>query len=208
MPDIPDDPFFDTTDDIEMQTGGNLPHWHQNGKIQYVTFRLADSLPQKKSRELKELSENFERHNPKPWDEATKLKYSKLISPAKERLLHNGYGRCVLKNADCRRILSESIRNFDGIRYKVIAYVIMPNHVHLLIQPYGDTKIENIMHSIKRYSARRINEMLGVSGTLWLKESHDRLVRSEDHLKHCVIYIRNNPRNFPSEDFELYLGGW
>ncbi|MDE5687827.1 MAG: transposase [Paramuribaculum sp.] len=207
MTDVADNPFLDTTDDIEMRSGGNLPHWHQNGKIQYVTFRLADSLPQTKIRELNELTSNFEHCHPKPWDEATKLEYSKLLGPVEERLLHNGYGRCVLRNECCRKILSEAIKKCDRINYRVIAYVIMPNHVHLLIQLYGDNKLEKIMHSIKRHSARKINELLGFSGTLWLKESFDRLGRSDDHLKHCISYIKSNPRGFPPEEYELYLGG-
>lgn len=61
-------PFLDNYDSIEVSTGGNLPHWHKDGIIQYVTFRRADSLPQEKIKEMKEHIDIFKKNKPEPWN--------------------------------------------------------------------------------------------------------------------------------------------
>lgn len=118
-------------------------------------------------------------------------------------MLDNGYGSCILREAKAREILSNALEFKNDIEYRIIAYVIMPNHVHLLIQPFGENTIERILHSVKSYSSRQINVMLGRTGPLWMKESFDRLVRNEDELKHYISYIRSNPKHLPSTHYTL-----
>lgn len=186
--------FVDFHDDIEMHRGGDLPHWEQDGKIQYVTFRLGDSLPQSRIADLKEAIENFKNRNPEPWDEATKQKYWRIIGPVEERLLDQGYGSCVLKYPHLRQFLIDALAFKNMENYRILSYVIMPNHVHILLQVFPGRKLSNILHSVKRFAAREINKCLNRSGGLWLDESFDRLVRSKDHLEYNLVYIRNNPK--------------
>lgn len=197
--------FFDPNEEVQISTTGNLPHWHQHEKMQYVTFRLADSLPKSVCQELHERISEFKKRHPEPWDEKTKIKYWTEIGPMQHRLLDNGYGSCVLRSYECRKVLIDVIAYNDNVNYKVVSYVIMPNHVHMLILPLSDNKIENIMSSIKRFSARKINGILGKSGTLWMKEYFDRIVRNEDSYKHYYNYIIANPRFLPPSDYTLYL---
>ena len=197
--------YLDPNEDIDIKEGGYLPHWHQNAKIQFVTFRLADSLPSSVVRDLKNTIDTFNKNHPKPWSVEVKQQYWNLVGPLKGRLLDNGYGSCILKHQEAQDILKEIIFNRDGIDYNVIAYVIMPNHVHMLIQPYENITLSKILHSIKGLSALRINSALKRAGKLWMSESFDRIVRSSDSLKHYIHYIQRNPERLAVGQYDLYL---
>ena len=198
-------PFFEMDKDISVKEKGILPHWHQDAKIQYVTFRMADSLPKNKIEELKNTIRVFEEEHPKPWNKNAIIEYNKLIGPLEGRLLDQGYGSCLLKNPNIRKHVADAIMYYDKIKYHVIAYVIMPNHVHMILHLIEDNKLENIVHSIKRFSARQINKSLNTSGIFWMKEYFDRIVRSDSHFKHCLNYIRHNPHFLPSGEYDLYI---
>ncbi len=196
--------FFDRNEEVEFHFKGNLPHMHQDGTMQSVTFRMADSLPQSVCKELQERKDNFTKKYPHPWDSETKLLYWKEIGPMQHRLMDKGYGSCLLKYPEYRQILIDAIAFKDSVNYDVESYVIMPNHVHMLIRPLDKNKIEEILHSIKLFSARRINSLAGRKGEFWMKESFDRLVRNEDDYKRCYHYILSNPRFLPAGTFTIY----
>ena len=197
--------FFDPNEEVQINTSGILPHWHQDGKMQYVTFRLADSLPKSVCQDLHERVSQFKKTHPEPWDEIVKQLYWKEIGPMQHRLLDNGYGSCILRNRECRKVLVDTIAYRDDIDYKVISYVIMPNHVHMLILPLAKCKLNYILNSIKKFSAKKINHIIGKTGPLWMKESFDRIVRNEDSYKHYYNYIIANPRYLSPSDYTLYL---
>ena len=188
-------PFIDFSEAIDKKIGLYLPHWHQQGKTQFVTFRLADSLPQNKLKDLLKIRADFESRYPKPWTDKVKQLYHRFVGPVSERLLDNGYGSCILKYPELRKYLTESFFYADGKRYDLLAYVIMPNHVHVLMSDLIGEDVNDILKSIKQFSANRINKQLHRRGELWMHENFDRLVRSEDHLKYCIDYIISNPRH-------------
>ncbi len=199
------DIFFDPKAPIKTTDGGDLPHWHQDGKLQFVTFRLADSLPSKVIATLRAEIEQFKLRHPQPWSRQTQKEYWNLVGPQEERLLDNGHGSCLLRSEEARLIVADAILYKDGVDYIVLAFVIMPNHVHLLIQPLENKETGKILHSIKRFSAHAINKRLGRTGKLWQSESFDRLVRSPAHLDNCLDYIKANPHGLPPHHFTLYL---
>jgi REP element-mobilizing transposase RayT len=84
---------------------------------------------------------------------------------------------------------------FDRERYELASYVIMPNHVHALVRPLVCNlhPLEKILQSWKQFTAKRINEQAGSSGSVWQEESFDRIVRDEEHLYRCIQYIDTNP---------------
>lgn len=93
-----DSKFLNFDQPIDKHTGGNLPHWHQDGKIQFVTFRLADSLPTAVIEELKYRKATFLRNHPRPWDMTVQKEYWNQIGPMAEQLLDNGHGSCLLRH--------------------------------------------------------------------------------------------------------------
>lgn len=198
-------PFLDYNSEIHVYETGTLPHWHQDGKIQFVTFRLADSLPQEKIKELQNIKDTFYRTHTLPWDDKTKLEYFRLIGPMENKLLDNGYGACVLKNKAVRIIVSDTIAYYENIRYQSLAYVIMPNHVHWLLKLFDSNNLTKIIQSVKRQSAKEINAFYNQSGTVWMKEYFDRIIRSHEHLIHCLNYIKDNPKFLNSDKYSLYI---
>ena len=111
-----------------------------------------------------------------------------------EAWLDQGLGSCVLKHPHASAVLTGTMHRFDGRRYELAAYVVMPNHVHALVRPLaGDADpLERILQTWKRFSARHVNERLGQGGSLWQEETFDRIVRDEEHLYRCIQYIATN----------------
>lgn len=173
--------------------------------MQFVTFRLIDSLPHSKLRDLIELKQNFLSKNPQPWSNEVEIAYWKLITPFESNLLDNGYGDCILKNPSIRKVVADSLRYWDGSKYDLVAYVIMPNHIHVIIQLAQECRIESIMHSIKSYTSKIINKMTSHSGAIWMKEYFDRIIRSERNLNSCIKYIMDNPKYLDNGDYEIYV---
>lgn len=200
-----DSKFLNFDQPIDKHTGGNLPHWHQDGKIQFVTFRLADSLPTAVIEELKYRKETFLRNHPRPWNMTVQKEYWNQIGPMAEQLLDNGHGSCLLRHPAVRSIVASALHHNDGVHYNLIAYVVMPNHVHLLLHLPVNSELPRILQSIKGYTAAQINRLMNRKGKLWMRESFDRIVRSYSHLTQCLNYIKHNPSTLPASDYTLYL---
>jgi REP element-mobilizing transposase RayT len=110
-----------------------------------------------------------------------------------EEYLDSGYGSCALADAAVARIVEQSLLHFDGERYRLLAWVVMPNHVHVVLKTWPHWRHGRVVHSWKSYSAKRINEHLGLKGRLWQPEYHDRLVLSEKQLQRVLDYVEWNP---------------
>ncbi len=198
-------PFINWSAEIIKYMGSHLPHWHQYRAMQFVTFRLCDSLPQTVLQQLEDFKTNFSLSHPKPWDTKTYNEYYDNIGPYQERMLNSGMGSCLLRNPVARKYLSEALFYGDGTRYNLIAFVIMPNHVHLLMEDLMDEDVNDIMKSIQRFTATKINRLFGRKGRLWMDDDFDRIVRSLPHYHHCLSYIVSNPTGLPPTDYSLYV---
>ena len=174
----------------------NLPHWHREGStaIYWITFRLADSLPQAELTQLKLEKSRFMDEHPKPWSDEIRSSYKERFSVKIETWLDAGYGSCVLARLELRQHVVDALLKFDGERHDLISGVIMPNHVHLLLRLRAGTELSQLLKGIKGTSAKWINKATGMTGTpLWMDESYDHLVRSKEELDAFRKYIRDNP---------------
>jgi len=170
----------------------HLPHWRQDGATYFVTFRLFDSLPKEKLQQLSAEIKEWHRLHPEPTDQEWEEYHNELFIKV-DRWLDLGHGCSVLGEERPQTVLSGALTHFDHKRYELYCYVIMPNHVHLVVRPWNDYTLEQILHSWKRYSARQINRHVGRTGTLWQEESFDRIVRDTQHLRRVLRYIEKNP---------------
>lgn len=93
--------------------------------------------------------------------------------------------------------------HFDGTRYHLGHWVIMPNHVHAIITPIGDNSLSEILHSWKSFTSKKINAARGEVGTVWQKESFDHIVRSPETLERIEGYILENPKGLSSSDYSI-----
>ena len=104
-----------------------------------------------------------------------------------------GFGSCFLKNVKIAQIVQDALLFWDNKKYKLLAWVIMPNHVHLLLLPKEGFKVSEILHSIKSFTANQANKILQRKGEFWQHESFDRFIRNYEHFERTVSYIENNP---------------
>ncbi len=166
----------------QRRSRGRMPHWEQAGATYFVTIRLADSIPSEVRNSIREAWRNDRTG-------ISKLKYSKRIS----KLLDAGAGSCCLADPRIAQAVSEALRHFDRARYDLIAWCIMPNHVHIVFRPLGSNTLTEIMHSWKSFTAHAAQRILGASGKFWQREYYDHVVRSEEQLCRIVDYVINNP---------------
>ncbi len=166
---------------------GYLPHLDAANLMHFVTIRLADSLPQSvhatldaEAARLKAASDNMQ--------EFTQARQRKL-----EKLLDAGYGSCALKDARVARAVVGSLEFLAMQGHTIARWVIMPNHLHLLIAVHHGTALSSVIRSFKGFTAKTANEILGRSGTFWFPEFFDRYLRDAEHYSTVVRYIDQNP---------------
>ena len=188
-------PFFNENDFEHLEWGSFLPHWHQDGKYVFVTFRLNDSLPQEKLQWLYKEREGWLKQHPKPWDKETTKEYNNKFGKAIDKWLDSNYGDCLLNKENNRKTVEDSLFFFNGKRYDLIAFVVMPNHVHILFKLYQGHQLTRIMHSIKSFTSKKINALENRTGRLWQSESYDRLIRDQEHFDNVVRYIIANNKD-------------
>jgi valyl-tRNA synthetase len=183
---------FDEFAEVDI-TRRNLPHWQQSGKTYFVTFRLADSIPAAKLSELEQEREAWLKANPEPWTESQRRAYYDNFSAKLDEWLDAGSGSCALKNPGAAKIVADALKHFDGHRYRLGAWVVMPNHVHAIVTPFNGYALSEILHSWKSYTTHEINKLLKRTGRLWQHESYDHIVRNERALFKIEEYIERNP---------------
>ena len=170
-----------------------LPHWRQDGATYFVTFRLADAIPQEQLRALKHWRGIWERSHPQPRSEKDWEELAREITRKTEAWMDKGYGECVFRNRQLATELSQSLLHFQNDRCLTSCFTIMPNHVHAVIKPLDCFDLERILASVKRFVGRKINSLLSRTGVLWAQESYDRMIRDEEHLFRVIQYIGHNP---------------
>jgi REP element-mobilizing transposase RayT len=185
----------------------HLPHWQQDSALVFLTWRLADSVPAGLMGKWRGERDEWLAVHPKPWDEFTESEYHSRFSAQLEQWMDQGTGGCVLRDPENARCLAECLLHFHGERFKIDSFVVMPNHVHVLMSPMAGHSLEKTVQSWKRVSARRINELTGKAGSLWHKRYWDRLVRSESHFWRIRRYIQRNPEKagLKENEYLLYL---
>jgi putative transposase len=189
-----------------MQHRDCLPHLRQQNVLYFITFRLADSLPEARLQPLRAARDLWLAQNPPPHTAAQELEYRKIWSAPVERLLDAGHGACLLRQPECRSTIEATMRHDDGQLYGLGDFVIMPNHVHVLLHVPEARDLSSILQAWKSISARRINRILTHRGSLWQPEPFDHIVRDESHWQRFINYIRTNPSQLPSDAFTLGRG--
>jgi putative transposase len=175
------------------KTGRRLPHWQQDNATYFLTFRLADSLPSKLLHEWQEKRKLWQIAQPQPWSAETDAEYHKLFSTEIDHHLDQGLGSCLLGNPANATVVAHAFHHFDQTRYLLHAWVIMPNHVHLLLSLGEAVDLGEIVASWKRFTATQINRMSLRKGPVWQRDYFDRLIRDWDHFMNVARYLRRNP---------------
>lgn len=165
---------------------GYLPHFDGVNIIQLVTFRLADAVP---SSVLDAWKSELR------WQDslASNDRRRAILRMRISRYEDAGCGACWLRRAEIAELVQRALLHFDGIRYRLLAWCVMPNHVHVLCERWQQWPIGAVIHSWKSYTAKRANERLKLKGRFWAPEYHDRFIRDEEHLYSALNYVEQNP---------------
>lgn len=177
---------------ITLKSGDSLPHWEQTGATYFITFRLGDSIPSDILEEWKMERAAWLLAHPKPWSETVEGEYHRRFSVRVDEWLDLGSGKCLLRHPENREILSSTLLKDHGSNYAMHAFVIMPNHVHLLATIRLGTLADHLQ-SWKGSSSFQINRRLGLGGSFWQRNYFDRMIRDARHYQRCLRYIANNP---------------
>lgn len=181
----------------------NLPHWRQVGATYFVTFHLQDSMPKEAIQRLERRKATWLASHGISMDIAGKdygnrlspsetLEFRAFVNRLREGIADAGYGSCVLKETEIRRVIRMEILREDEGYWYTGDFVIMPNHVHLLLTPIT-MELEECLKRIKARSAQVCNRLLGRTGALWQADSFDHIVRTAEHLQKYRKYISENP---------------
>jgi 1-hydroxy-2-methyl-2-(E)-butenyl 4-diphosphate synthase len=192
-------------DQLKKQSSSYLPHWRIPGATYSVTFRLKDSMPpsaledfrQRKEileKRLKELVSQSGSRNSITALIAVRSEIAALNETALDSALNEGHGECWLKRPDIAEMVQGALKFFDGSRYALIAWSVMPNHVHAILRPMEGHDLEKILQAWKSFTAKKTNELLLRAGTFWQEEYYDHVVRDGEDFRHQVKYVLENPR--------------
>ena len=175
-----------------MMHGTRLSHWQQMGVCYFVTWRLADALPEAVLARIRqewsaEGNEDYGSHN------GQDLRgIGRRMLAAAERYADAGYGSCLLKEVELRLVMEDILKQGHGSNYHLHDYVLMPNHVHVLVS-IPSVSLGSVVRGWKGSSARAIHRLRKQSGKLWQRGYWDRMVRDGEHFTRCQRYIRANP---------------
>jgi REP element-mobilizing transposase RayT len=161
-----------------------------------ITFRLADSLPQPVLVSWKSERDNIRRNainQQRPLSVIEECRLRELYSQKVESYLDAGKGECWLRSKEIAQMVQDSLLHFDGERYTLLAWCVMPNHVHVVLHPLKGFEVSGILHSWKSYSAKMANRMLRREGEFWQAEYYDHLIRDADDFRHTIRYVLENP---------------
>jgi putative DNA methylase len=161
---------------------GYIPHFDEPETTQGVTFRLADSLPAVQLEKWRHELRGLPAH-----------KAESRVRARIEAYLDRGAGACHLRHTRVAATVQDALLYFDGERYQMHAWVVMPNHVHVLFTPIDNWRLDRILHSWKSFTAKQANRILGRKGIFWQREYYDRYIRNAKHYDRVVAYIEHNP---------------
>ena len=181
-----------------------LPHWEAEGAIYFVTFRLADSLPEAilesrrwEREDIPKTAEMLQRDL--TWVEEQRM--DELYGEQAQVYLDHGEGACQLRNPAIAGMVRDALLHFEGQRYHLLAWCIMPNHVHAIVCLLAGNKLSAIMHSWKSYTAKEANRLLRRKQPFWQREYYDRMIRNQAELDHAISYVLDNPVTAGLEDW-------
>ena len=156
---------------------GYLPHRDEPGLIQFVTFHLADSFPAALRSE---------------WEAVLKVEDDHERRLQIENYLDRGRGDCHLRRPDIGTLVENALRFRHSQWYSLLAWVVMPNHLHFLVE-IGQTPLSKVVKELKRYTSREANKLLCRTDAFWCEDYFDTYMRGAQHQLKTQRYIENNP---------------
>ena len=176
---------------VDVHKRKRLPHWDVTHGIYFITFNLFDAIPRHIREQIREEAEaqlkliRAERGAAPETEEWIQAKLGEALD--------NNYGSCFMRDERIASMIADAITHFDGERYGLLAWCVMPNHVHALLTLTSGERIERVIHSWKSYTSKEANKLLRRGGEFWQEDYFDRSVRDSRELQQTIEYVLNNP---------------
>jgi REP element-mobilizing transposase RayT len=197
--------------EVLIRNRGRLPHWEKEAGLYFITFHLADSLPRSV------LAKIVERHhilatakqnnaNLLPEQKALLADYSHTRI---EEYFDRGAGSCPFLDMRIAGAMAAALRFREGTHYRLLAWCVMPNHVHVVARLFPGQELAKNLKAWKNFSAKAANQALGRKGRFWQREYYDRLIRNGDELDRAIRYVVENPAKAGLKDWTwVWSAGW
>ena len=177
-----DDPHQKELREAGWHSRGYLPHFDGRAMPQFITFHLADSVPRVVIQEWRQ--ELGTRNSAQD---------KMLLQRRIEKYADQGYGEALLKDHRLAEMVQDTLLRDDGKKYRLAAWVVMPNHLHFLATRFESHTLSEIMQSFKSLTSHKANKILGRKGQFWMGDYFDRYIRNGEHFTKTVQYIEDNP---------------
>ena len=176
---------------VKVSAGNHMPHWTMNGVIYHICFRLIDSVPRAQQQiwmeARKKLAQKQLAGVELTEEEIKEFKY--LYSDRIESFLDSGYGSCLLRNDGALAVVQQVLRHDDGQAYRLHAYGVMPNHIHVIVEVPRADDMKGILQAWKSVSGHRLNRLLKRKGELWQVDSYNHIIRTRKEYDFQMNYV-------------------
>jgi len=197
--------------EVHIRNRGRLPHWEKEEGLYFITFHLADSLP---ASVLAKIAERYRILETSKLANANLLPEQKALladySHARiEEYFDRGAGSCPFLDMRVAGAMAAALRFKEGMHYRLLAWCIMPNHVHVVVRLFPGQELAKVVKAWKNFSAKSANHALGRKGRFWRREYYDRLIRNRDELTRAIGYVLENPVKAGLKNWTwVWSAGW
>jgi REP element-mobilizing transposase RayT len=191
---------------LRIRYRGRIPHWELDLGVYFITFRLADSLPREARERLIEKRMRLlpdDRSRMTPLERAAR---SARFAAMLDRELDSSQGQCFLADPRIAALVVDDLHFYEKEKYRLIAWSVVPNHVHVVMQLFRGRDLSSVLHSWKSHSANEANGLLGRKGRFWQREYYDHIVRDEREPQATVRYTVENPAEAGLQNWAF--SGW
>jgi REP element-mobilizing transposase RayT len=183
--------------EVIIRNRGRLPHWEKESGTYFITFRLSDSLPRVVLDRIEFEKRNIVRTASQLGRDLSpdeRRRISVLSSARVERYLDSGAGACYLRKPEIATLVRNALYHFEERRYRLFAWCVMPNHVHVVARFFPGNSLSAVLHSWKSNTAKRAKDLLEIAGSFWQREYYDHLLGSEAEFERAAAYVVANPQ--------------
>jgi REP element-mobilizing transposase RayT len=181
--------------EVHIRNRGRLPHWEKEEGLYFITFHLADSLPKsvivkiaERHRILATAQQNNAHLLPEQKAQLDVYSHARI-----EEYFDSGAGACPFVDQRIAGAMAAALRFWEERRYRLLAWCVMPNHVHVVVRLFPGQELARVVKAWKNFSAKAANHALGRRGQFWQREYYDRLIRNGNELSRAIRYIVENP---------------
>ncbi|MBN1865285.1 MAG: transposase, partial [Victivallales bacterium] len=189
---------------LDTRLGTHLPHWNCKNAIYHVVMRLADSLPKDVLTSWEHERDNIldnAKHLGRELTDNEQKRLQRLFSSEVEACLDRGIGKCWLRIPQVAEIIQDTLRHGDGTKYKLHAWCMMPSHVHVMVEPNMNFRLDDIVKSWTSFTGRMANQALDRHGRFWQAEPYDHIIRDELEYASQLGYVYSNPEKVGITDW-------